>query len=45
MAGVDVDAVGFENGVHFAHGGGAGGFDAVDAEHGVEVVGVESVGV
>lgn len=45
VAGVDVDAVGFEDGVHFTDGGGAGGLDAVDAPHGVDVVGEEPVWV
>lgn len=45
VARVDVDAVGAEDGVHLAHGGGARGFDAVAAQHGVHVVGEEPVGV
>lgn len=45
MAVVYGDAVALEDGVHFADDGGAAGFDAVDSEHGRDVVGEEFVRV
>ena len=45
MAIIDCDAMAFENGIHFADDGCAAGFNAVEGEHGDDVVGEDFVGV